>query len=152
RAIAQRGEASPAERASAYRGRGLMRYRIGRYHDALDDFACARKMAVEQGDVAAQIEVLLDEATTFDWMDDYKSSEQRVDEAEALLPRVEEESPLLEAGVLLGVGRSALRFSRNELASALMEQAAATAEKIGDDGYEILVIALTLLGFVLPGL
>jgi tetratricopeptide (TPR) repeat protein len=127
-----------------------MRYRIGRYHDALADFSCARAMAQEQGDVAAQIEILLDEATTFDWMDDYQGSEKRVDEAEALLPRVQ--SPLLEARVLLGVGRSAHRFSRNELGAALLEQTERAAEALGEDGYETLVGALTLLGFIYPGL
>jgi tetratricopeptide (TPR) repeat protein len=127
-----------------------MRYRIGRYHDALTDFSCARVMAVEQGDVAAQIEILLDEATALDWMDDYKSSEERVEEAEALLPTAQ--SPLLEARVLMGVGRSAHRFSRNELAVAFFDKAVDVAETLGDDGYETLVIALTLLGFILPGL
>jgi tetratricopeptide (TPR) repeat protein len=150
RALEQRGEAGPAERAAAYRGRGLMRYRIGRYHDSLTDFSCARTMIQEQGDVAAQIDILLDEATAFDWMDDYTSSEARVDEAEALLP--EARTPLLEARVLLGVGRAAHRFSRNEIAAALMEQAERAAEPLGEEGYETLVIALTLLGFIYPGL
>jgi tetratricopeptide (TPR) repeat protein len=127
-----------------------MRYRTGRYHDALTDFSCARAMAQERADVAEQIEILLDEATTFDWMDDYKGSEERVDEAEALLPGVE--SSLLEARVLLGVGRTAHRFSRNELAAALLEQSERAAEPLGEDGYETLVIALTLLGFIYPGL
>jgi tetratricopeptide (TPR) repeat protein len=127
-----------------------MRYRIGRYHDSLADFACARAMVEEQGDVAAQIDILLDEATAFDWMDDYPSSEARVDAAEALLPRAR--TPLLDARVLLGVGRTALRFSRNELAAALLQQAADAAEPLGEDGYETLVIALSLLGFLLPGL
>ena len=150
RALEQQGAAAPAERTGAYRGRGLMRYRIGRYHDALADFACAKAMAVEQADLPAQIEILLDEATTFDWMDDYQSSEARVDAAELLLPAVQ--SPLLEARVLLGVGRAAHRFSRNELAAALLEQAEATAATLGEDGYETQVIALTLLGFIYPGI
>src|SRR6185437_11320248 len=72
RALEQPGGAGPAERATAYRGRGLMRYRIGRYHDSLTDFSCAREMAIEQGDGEAQVEILLDEATALDWMDDHK--------------------------------------------------------------------------------
>src|SRR5262249_39057786 len=145
RALEQRGGARPSERAAAYRGRGLMRYRIGRYHDALSDFSCARTMAKDLGDVAAQIELLLDEATAFAWMDHYKRSEERVDEADALLSRAP--SPQLEARVLLGVGRSAHRFSRNELAAALLEKAEKAAEPLGEEGYETLAIALTLLGF-----
>jgi tetratricopeptide (TPR) repeat protein len=139
-----------AERGAAYRGRGLMRYRIGRYHDALADFSCARTMAADVGDVAAQIELLLDEATAFDWMDEYQSSEDRVLEARALMATAS--SPLLEAGLLLGQGRSALRFSRNEEAAMLLERCAWSAETIGADGYETLVVALLLLGFVLPGI
>ena len=81
RALEQRGDAGPAERAAAYRGRGLMRSRIGRHHDALADFSCARTMVDEQGDVAAHMEILLDEATALDWMDEYKSSEERVEQA-----------------------------------------------------------------------
>ncbi len=150
RALEQPGGTGPVERAAAYRGRGLMRYRIGRYHDALTDFSCARTMALADGDTAAQIEILLDEATALDWMDDYRSSEERVEEARALLPGTR--SLLLEARLLLAGGRSAHRFSRNDEATALLESAAAAAEPLGEDGYETLVIALTLLGFILPGL
>jgi eukaryotic-like serine/threonine-protein kinase len=149
-ALEQPGGTGPVERAAAYRGRGLMRYRIGRYHDALADFSCARAMALEQGDTAAQIEILLDEATAFDWMDDHTSSAERVEEARALLPEVR--SPLLEARLLLGSGRAAHRFSRNEEAAAMLERAALAAEVLGEEGYETLVISLTLLGFIHPGL
>src|SRR5512141_1583832 len=102
-------------------------------------------MAAEQGDVEAQIEILLDEAIALDWMDDYKASAERVEEARARLP--EAPSPLLEARLLLGTGRAAFRSSRNEEAAALLERAAAAAAELGDDGYETGVIALTLLGF-----
>ncbi len=120
RALEQRGEAGPVERAAAYRGRGLMRSRIGRYHDALTDFSCAREMAREQGDAAAQVDILLDEATALDWLNEFKSSEERVEEARALADGGG--SPLLAARLLLGLGRSAHRFSRNEEAAALLER------------------------------
>jgi eukaryotic-like serine/threonine-protein kinase len=60
-------------------------------------------------------------------------------------------SPLLEARLLLGSGRSLHRASREDEAAALVEQAAAAAEGHGDEGYETLVIALLMLGFILPG-
>ncbi|XXX77714.1 protein kinase [Sorangium sp. So ce134] len=159
RALAQPG--GVVDRRAAHRGRGLMRYRIGRYHDALSDFACAREMAARDGDAAEQIAIILDEATALDWMDAYQTSADRVDEARALLPVVS--SPLLEARVLLGLGRSAFRFSRNAEAADLLERAAAAVEALseeGDDGgrssraegYETRVIALIQLGFLLPGL
>jgi tetratricopeptide (TPR) repeat protein len=138
------------DRAAAYRGRGLMRYRIGRYHDALADFSCAREMAARAGDAAAEVELYLDEATAFDWMDEYQSSADRVAEAWARMR--EDQPPILEARLLLGLGRSAHRFSRNEEAATLLERAAAAAEPLGADGYETLVIALMLLGWILPGL
>ncbi|WP_437673648.1 protein kinase domain-containing protein [Sorangium sp. So ce131] len=148
------GETS-IDRRATYRGRGLMRYRIGRYHDALTDFSCARELAAHAGDVAEWIELLLDEATALDWMDDFEASQARVElarveEARSLPP--EARSPLLEARLLLACGRSAFRFSRNGEAAALLERSAAIAAHLGDDGYETLVIALTLLGFILAGL
>ncbi|APR88030.1 Putative serine/threonine-protein kinase pknB [Minicystis rosea] len=147
RALEQAAAEAGIDRCIAYRGRGLMRYRIGRYHDALDDFARARSAA---SDVAAQVDILLDEATTYDWMDDYKKSEERVEETRALLTLAA--SPSLDARLLLGFGRSAHRFSRNEEGAELLERAASLAEPLGDDGYETLVIALVLLGHIYPGL
>src|SRR5262249_34131457 len=114
RALEQRGEASPNERAAAYRGRGLVRSRIGRYHDALSASSVARAMAAEQGDAAPQVELLLDEATALDWLNEFKTSEQRVEEARSIAEESGVGSPLLFARLLLGRGRSAQRFSRNE--------------------------------------
>jgi tetratricopeptide (TPR) repeat protein len=134
----------------AYRGRGLMRYRLGRYDDALADLAHARAMASGAGDAAALVEILLDEATVLDWMDEYKSSEERVERARALAKAVI--SPALEARLLLGTGRSLHRFSCEKAAAVLLEQAVAEAEPLGDEGYETLVIALLMLGFIFQGL
>jgi eukaryotic-like serine/threonine-protein kinase len=142
---------APPDRAAAHRGRGLMRYRLGRYHDALADFAQARDMARARGDVPAQIEILLDEATALDWMEEFKSSEARVDEAGMLADRITV-SPALAARLLLGIGRSLHRFSREEEAAVTLERAAAAAEPLGDEGYETRVIALLMLGFILQGL
>ncbi|MFT3767981.1 MAG: protein kinase [Minicystis sp.] len=150
RALEQRVASAVIDRRAAHRGRGLMRYRIGRYDDALADFAVARAAASLAGDVAEQIAILLDEATALDWMDAYRASEERVETARALLPAAR--SPILEARLLLGRGRSAFRFSRNAEAAGLLEQAANAAEPLGDDGYETLVIALIQLGFLFSGL
>ncbi|WP_437952899.1 protein kinase [Sorangium sp. So ce296] len=144
------GRARP-DRAAAHRGRGLMRYRLGRYHDALADFASARTIARARGDVPAQIDILLDEATALDWMDEFKSSEERVEEARALAEGLAL-SPALAARLALGVGRSLHRFSREEEAAAALERAAADSASLGADGYETRVISLLMLGFVLQGL
>jgi tetratricopeptide (TPR) repeat protein len=159
---------SVADQAAARRGRGLMRYRLARYHDALDDLSFARTAAEDEGDTMAQIEILLDEATVLDWMDEFATSEARVRQAEALTrlgsrtsrasvppssgPEASDFPPLVRARLLLGLGRSAMRFSRNDEAAELLQLSAAAADPLGDEGYETLVIALLLLGFLLPGL
>ncbi|MEO7327929.1 MAG: AAA family ATPase, partial [Minicystis sp.] len=150
RSLEQPGDPEARERGLAYRGRGLMRYRIGRYHDALTDFSCAREMAGRDGDVAMQVEILLDEATTLDWMEEHRGAEGRVAEAAALLPTPA--PPLLHARLLLAEGRSAHRQSREREAARLIEQAAIEAGKLGDLGHETLVVALLLLGFIQQGL
>jgi tetratricopeptide (TPR) repeat protein len=146
RALAQPGGA----RAGALRGRGLMRYRIGRYHDALADLSAARALVAEAGDVEAEVEILLDEATALDWMDERERSEERVLEARARAAA--RCSPHLDARVLLGLGRSAYRHSRNEESVELLGRAASVAEALGEEAYETLVIALLLLGGILPAL
>lgn len=150
RALEQPVIEGDTDRGAAYRCRGLMRYRIGRHHDALTDFSFARSMAAEQGDVITQVEILLDEATALDWLNEFKSSEERVLTAQSLATGGT--TPLVEARLLLGLGRAAHRFSRNEEAAALLERAAAAAEPLEDDGYETRIIALSMLGFIYQGL
>ena len=144
------GPAAPTDRAAAFRGRGLSRSRLGRHPEALEDLVLATATAREHGDPAGQIEALLDEATTLDWMNDFKHSEERVAEAQALAG--EGSSPLLAARLSLGLGRAAHRFSRNHEAAELLERAAAEAEALGDEGYETRIIALMMLGFIYQGL
>ncbi|NUQ74670.1 MAG: protein kinase [Polyangiaceae bacterium] len=141
---------STAPPAAAYRSRGLMRYRLARFHDALADFSKARALSQARGDTVALIEILLDEATALDWMDDYKTSAARVREAREL--STGRPSPSLEARLLLGMGRALHRESREEEASRFLEEAAELASEVGDEGYETLVISLFLLGFTLQGL
>ncbi|AUX45113.1 protein kinase [Sorangium cellulosum] len=150
RALAQPAPGRDARRRAAYRGRGLMRYRLGRYHDALGDLERARAMAALEGDRIEQIEILLDEATVLDWMSDYGRSKERVEQARGLVQG--ELPPALTARLSMGEARSLLREGREEAAAPPLAVAAAQAEAVGDDGYETLVISLLLLGFVYPGL
>ncbi|XYH93250.1 serine/threonine-protein kinase PknK [Sorangium sp. So ce1128] len=149
RALAQPVEERGARRRAAYRGRGLMRYRLGRYHDALGDLARARAMALDDGDVTEQIEILLDEATALDWMDDYARSKERLEEARALVTG--DLPPALAARFSMGVARSLHRESREEESARQFETAVAQAEALGDEGYETLVVSLLLLGFIYQG-
>ncbi|WP_437670100.1 protein kinase domain-containing protein [Sorangium sp. So ce131] len=150
RALAQPAAGGDARRRAAYRGRGLMRYRLGRYHDALGDLERARAMAALAGDRIEQIELLLDEATALDWMNEYGRSKERVEQARALVQG--ELPPALTARLSMGEARSLLREGREDAAAPPLETAAAQAEAVGDDGYETLVISLLLLGYVYPGL
>ncbi|MDI1477661.1 serine/threonine-protein kinase [Polyangium sp. y55x31] len=135
-------------RQRALRGRGLMRYRLGRYPDALDDLALACDAAA--GDHLTEAEILLDQATVLDWMADYEASRTRVVSALAILP--ESPPPALLARLLLGQGLSLLRFSREAEAVPFFERVIEVADAIGDDAYEPRIVALFMLGFVLPAL
>ncbi|MDC3956690.1 protein kinase [Polyangium jinanense] len=134
----------------AQRGRGLSRFRLGRFHDALTELARAREGAARRGEASLIVELYLDEAMVLDWMGEYREAERRV-----LAARIEEQalpsrSPLLEARLLLGVGRSALRAEREEEAADELSRAAELASRLGDEGYETYVIAHLLLTYLLP--
>ncbi|MCG8424251.1 MAG: protein kinase [Proteobacteria bacterium] len=136
-----------SRRFAATKGRGAMRYRIGRYQDSLADLEVARELARTLGG-DAEIHVLLDEATVLDWTNEYRKSERLVYEARRLAQKVTSE--LVEARLLMGTGRSHFRFCRLDEARASLEAAADLAERLGDDGYETLVISLLLSTLVLP--
>lgn len=150
RALAQYAETEARARMRAFNGRALMRYRLGRYGDALQDFDAARALATLLEDGRSELDILLDAATALDWSDDYRRSEMLVDQARALSAQFS--SPAVEARLLLGAGRSAFRFSRDAEAADLLMQAADKAERLGDDAYETRVIALLLGGYVLATL
>ncbi|TKD07853.1 hypothetical protein E8A74_16290 [Polyangium fumosum] len=137
-------------RGGAYRGRGLMRYRVGRYHDALADFAEARAAASAAGDAMEIVEILLDEATALDWMGEHAASRDKVHEAQALVAG--RATPLLSARILLGIGRSHYRFSLKEEALDALTRAATEAAALGEAGYETQVIALLMLGYLEQGI
>jgi tetratricopeptide (TPR) repeat protein len=139
-------------RMTAWRGRGLMRYRVSRY-DAIDDLALAREAARRIGDFQSEVEIVLDESTAFDWTDEYRKSRALVTDAEALaaaLASAPGAERLIAARVLLGQGRAMWRFSERKEALEKLTQAVELAEQLGDDGYETLVVSLLLLGDLLP--
>ncbi len=133
-----------------FRGRGLMRYRIGRYDDSLADFTRARELARRVRDTRVEVEVLLDEAMALDWVNDYTRSEACVQEARALVVKVP--SSYVQARLLLGVGRTWFRQGRWEEACPPLEAAADRALTLGDAGYETRVVAQLLLAVILPNL
>src|SRR6266851_4339646 len=136
-------------RLVARRGRGSMRYRIGRYEDSFADLEEARALARGLGDHSAEAEIVLDAATALDWVTDYARSMAFVDEAVALGKTVP--SRALQARLVLGQGRSLLRQDRWAEASVVLEEAARLAEVVGDEAYETLIISLVMLEAALTG-
>jgi tetratricopeptide (TPR) repeat protein len=150
RALDQLAPEDSRGRFVALRGRGLVRYRLGRYEDAIADLVAAQGRARALHDPHGEVDCLLDEATALDWMNDFERSTERVAAAVALVG--ERPVPLAAARIELARGRSLLRAARWPDAVAALQSAAERAEPLGDEGYETLVVGLLLLGFVLPHL
>jgi tetratricopeptide (TPR) repeat protein len=136
-------EADVQSRLVARRGRGSMRYRIGRYEDSLADFEEARAFARRLGDSTAEAEIVLDAATALDWVSEFARSAAMVAEA-AMLVQVAP-SNALRARLVLGKGRSLAREDRLAEACVALEEAVYLAEAIGDEAYETLIISLVVL-------
>jgi tetratricopeptide (TPR) repeat protein len=136
--------------ASDRRSRGLARFRRGHHESALLELDAACVQAEALGDALMVVETLLDEAMVRDWAGDYRGAEERVLSAKAR--HVHWGSPLVDARLLLGLGRSSLRAGREQDAVEMLARAVASAAPLGDAGYETHVISLLLLGFVLPGI
>jgi eukaryotic-like serine/threonine-protein kinase len=142
------GSAIAAE-LRARQGRALMRYRLGRYEDSLEDFRRARELCRELGDREAEIHVLLDEATALDWLVDFAESAEHVERARTLAAGLD--SPLLAGRLLMARGRCALRRDdRVPEGIELLERSVETVSPLGPDGYETLVAARLMLLFALP--
>jgi len=150
RALALLDPADELRGLTLYRGRGMMRYRIGRYEDSLADFTRARELARHVADVRAEVEVLLDEAMALDWMNDYARSAACVDAAHARVGKVA--STYVRSRLLLGVGTTWFRRGKWSEACPPLEAAADSANLLGDAGYETRVVAQLLLAVILPNL
>lgn len=144
RALGLLPEDDRERRMRAFSGRGSMRYRLSRFEDALEDLGRARDIAHGLGDLAAETDLLLDMATVLDWSQDFHTSRTLVEEAQALAPPTR--SALLDTRLCMGLGRVAWRQRQWSTARPLLEQAIAQAERLGDAGYESLVISLLMLG------
>jgi tetratricopeptide (TPR) repeat protein len=139
-------------RLTVLRGRGLMRYRVGRYEDSLADFAAARELARQLGDRFDEVDLLLDEAMAYDWVNDYGRSEERVYEAQELAFSAKLRSQQLQVRLLLGLGRAQFRNGQWVECCEPLREAAARARELGDAGYESRVVAQLLLGVILPSI
>lgn len=136
-------------RREAFHGRALMRYRVGRNHDALLDFAEVRAQTNHDAFVE-HARILLDEATALDWMGEHVASRDKALAAQVLADG--RATPELSARLHLAIGRSNARFSRLDDAVKELECAAHEAAALDEEGYETQVVALLLLGALQQGL
>jgi tetratricopeptide (TPR) repeat protein len=123
---------------------------LGQHAEAVALLHAAAQQAAVEGNAIARAELLLDEAMVLDWLGEYQKAQERVLAAKAL--NLEGSSPLIDARLMLGLGRSSVRSNRGEQAADELTRAARLAACLGDEGYETRVISLFMLGFVLPGL
>jgi tetratricopeptide (TPR) repeat protein len=137
-------------RLVAHRGRGSMRYRIGRYEDSLADLDKARAFARQLGDSMSEAEIVLDAATALDWISEFARSGAMVAEATVLVEAAA--SNPLRARLVLGTGRALIRADRWAEACTALEEAVRLAETVGDEAYETLIISLVLLEAILGGM
>ncbi|MET0594981.1 MAG: protein kinase [Polyangiaceae bacterium] len=126
----------------AIKGRALMRFRVGRWDDALRDFESARALARTKGAVETEVDILLDQAEVLDWMGDLGRSAAMAEEAATLSAVVK--TDWLEARLNMALGRVHHRRGQAKESIDKLTEAAAQAEQMGEDGYETFVIALAL--------
>ncbi|WP_309891594.1 protein kinase domain-containing protein [Archangium sp.] len=144
-ALAQLPEGDTARRSRVLAGRGRVRYRIQRFREALADLGAARALATTRGDTALEVDLLLEEATVLDWVEDAEGSAARAREA---LERAESlDEPRLSLRCALARGRLHVRQGEWERATRVLTSTVEGAALARE--HETHVIALTLLGSVL---
>ena len=127
---------------SAARGRGLMRFRLGRNEDAVEDLRSAREQAHALGEAALEADIMLDEATVLDWRYKFDESAALVKAAQAL---VRDPDPLFEVRLASNLTRVFSRANDPENSVRVGAQAADRAALLGDAGYESRVITLLMV-------
>ncbi|WP_437497323.1 protein kinase domain-containing protein [Sorangium sp. So ce1099] len=130
-----------AARGRALAGRGRARYRLQRLGESLADLRAARALAEAAGDRGRAAELLLEEATALDWLEDFPTSAAAAARAAELCAGLGDAR--LDARCLLASGRSDCRGQRVDNGIPKLEQAARGALALGD--HEAHVIARLLL-------
>ncbi|AUX44311.1 serine/threonine protein kinase [Sorangium cellulosum] len=130
-----------AARARALAGRGRARYRLQRLDESLADLRAARALAEAAGDRARAAELLLEEATALDWLEDFPASAAAAARAAELCAGLGDAR--LDARCLLASGRSDCRGQRVDEGIPKVERAARDALALGD--HEAHVIARLVL-------
>ncbi len=128
-----------ASRLAALGGRGRVRYRLDRRHEALDDLRAARALAEACAEPRFALDLLLEEIAVLDWSEEYETCTRLL---EPLGPRIEAAAdPCLAARYLMRLGVSEARHERFDLA---IDHLGVAVSHPGAD-HETRVIALLLL-------
>ncbi|MCG8420773.1 MAG: protein kinase [Proteobacteria bacterium] len=143
KAIELFGHSRPRQILRGLRVRSLMRCRLGRYEDMLDDLQRAQRIAEVLGARREQGELLIEEATALDWMNEYRRSSEAVEAAAALLDGKLSEPT--RARLDMARGRAHFRHGDYDNSAKLLARAVRRASELGDDCYESHVTALMLL-------
>ncbi|MHA7632818.1 protein kinase domain-containing protein [Corallococcus sp. M7] len=145
RALALLPESDDARRAQALAGRGKVRHRLQRFRESLADLSAARALARTRGDAALEVDLLLEEATARDWMEDSEGSAACTREAlDAIEPL---DAPRLSLRCGLARGRLHVRQGEWAAAARVLTSTAEGSERARD--HETLVVSLALLGAAL---
>ncbi|RKI35613.1 serine/threonine-protein kinase PknK [Corallococcus sp. AB004] len=145
RALALLPESDDARRAQALAGRGKVRHRLQRFRESLADLSAARALARIRGDAALEVDLLLEEATARDWMEDSDGSAVCTREAlDAIEPL---DAPRLSLRCGLARGRLHVRQGEWAAAARVLTSTAEGSERARD--HETLVVSLALLGSAL---
>ncbi|WP_437979456.1 protein kinase domain-containing protein [Sorangium sp. So ce117] len=139
--LLERDDASTRARARALAGRGRARYRLQRFEESLADLRAARALAEAAGDRARAAELLLEEATALDWLEDFPASAALAARAAELCAGLGDAR--LDARCLLAGGRSDCRDQRVDEGIPKLERAARGALAVDD--HEAHVIARLVL-------
>ena len=133
---------------AASKGRGLMRFRLGRHEGALKDLELALDRARRTDARRAQIDILLDVGIVLDWTMDVSRSAAVVEEAASLTSGASP-PPEVTARLLMGRGRSLVRQEKTRDAIAVFQSVIDLAGSLDSGGYESYAQSLAMLAWCL---
>ena len=145
-AIENLPDGDDAGQIAASKGRGLMRFRLGRHEGALKDLELALERARKVDARRAQIDILLDVGIVLDWTMDMARSAAVVEEAAALTAGGPT-PPEVEARLLMGRGRSLVRQEKTRDAVAVFQTVVDLASTLDAGGYESYAQSLAMLAW-----
>ncbi|MCY1082921.1 serine/threonine-protein kinase [Archangium lansingense] len=148
-ALAQLPEGDTARRARVLAGRGRVRYRTHRFREALVDLSAARALAGALGNTALEVDLLLEEATVLDWLEDAEGTAARTQEA---LEKAESlDDPRLSVRCSLARARQAWRQGDWARATRLLTATVESATLARDTETRVIALMMQGTGLALAG-